>query len=78
VVCKGKVITVFVREYFPHERYVLGLAEQQDSRSVEFLHAGEEVPQGKVRMEHTSLTHGSISSTEYNFWFLCGTRRVAK
>lgn len=27
VVRKSKVITVFVREYFPHERYILG-AEQ--------------------------------------------------
>jgi hypothetical protein len=37
VVCKSEVITIFVRKYFPHKRYVLGLAEQQNSRLVDFL-----------------------------------------
>jgi hypothetical protein len=37
VVCKSEVITVFVRKYFPHQRNVLGLAKQQDSRLVDFL-----------------------------------------
>jgi len=37
VVCKSEVITVFVRKYFPHKRYVLGLAEQHDSCLVNFL-----------------------------------------
>ena len=37
VVCKSEVIAVFVRKYFPHKRYVIGLAEQQDSRLVDFL-----------------------------------------
>jgi hypothetical protein len=37
VVCKSEVVTVFIRKYFPHKRYVLGLAKQQDPHFVDFL-----------------------------------------
>jgi hypothetical protein len=47
VVCKGEVITVFVREYLPHEGYIFGLAEQQDPCLINFLYAYEEAPRGK-------------------------------